>query len=135
MRNAFWPAVLTLAMLASVAMPRQMHLHVANGVRASHDAHHHGDADEPLLHTHASPHHHEDPAPEQGEPEDVLGMVGGILTVAAPYTPDPVAEAVQPVVPPPPVSVHRPLTIRQPPSHAPPPHAAVGSRAPPPAFS
>jgi hypothetical protein len=65
-----------------------MHLHAANGVRAVHDAHHQGDVAQPLLHSYASPHHHESPAPEEGEPEDVLAMADGVPTLATPCAPD-----------------------------------------------
>jgi hypothetical protein len=135
MHSALWSGVLTLAIVAGVAAPRQMHLHTANGARAGQDAHHQGDVDEPLLHGHASPHHHESPAPEQGEPEDVLALVDGILIAGAPCTPDLVMMNEGPVALSPPPPVDRPLIVHQPPSHAPPPSAAVGSRAPPPAFS
>jgi hypothetical protein len=134
MHSAFWPGLLTLAMLAGVAAPRQMHLHAANGVRAVHDARHQGDVDQPLRHSHASPHHPEIPAPEEGEPEDVLAVTDVVPTVATPHAPD-LVMGVEGQVTLSPMTVHRPLTVHQPPSHAPPSHSAVGPRAPPSAFS
>jgi hypothetical protein len=134
MQSAFWPGVLALAMLAGGAAPRHVHLHAANGVRAVHDAHHQGDVNQPLLHSHASPHHHDDSAPEEGEPEDVLAVSDVVPTVATPHAPD-LVMGVEGQVTLSPMTVHRRLTVHQPPSHAPPSHSAVGSRAPPPAFS
>lgn len=135
MQHAFWPGVLALAMLAGGAAPPDVHLHAANGVRAVHDAHHQGDADQRLLHSHASPHDHDAPAPDEGEPEDVLVMADVVTTGATPPAPGPVMVAEGRMVLSLPATVHRPLRVHQPPSHAPPPHAAVWSRGPPPACS
>ena len=134
MQSAFWRGVLALAILAGGAAPRPMHLHAANGVRAVHDAHHQGNVDQPLLHSHAAP-HDGDPAPQDGVPEDVLAIADVVTTGATPHAPDQVMVARGRVTLSPPAPVHRPLLVHQPPSHAPPPHSAVGSRAPPPASS
>jgi hypothetical protein len=135
MHSAFWSGVLTLAILAGVAAPRQLHLHAANGVRTTHDALHQDAAGEPLLHSHATPHEHDDSGPEDGEPEDVLAVTDGVLPATTLHAGDLTMLPERPVTLSPPLAAHRSLTVHQPPSHAPPARTAVGSRGPPPAAS
>jgi len=135
MRSAFWSGLLTVAMLAGVAAPRQLHLHAANGVRAAHDDRHRDGADQPLLHGHAAPHEHDDSQSESDEREDVLAVTDGVLAIATLHAAAPLMVTDRPVALWPPVTVHRPLTVHQPPSHAPPTRSAVGTRGPPPAIS